>query len=607
YGWVGEYENYRWVLHGLRFPVHHVPGNHDVRWSPLGMQVYGRYLGAPYRSFGHGGCRFVLLDTSVPLSHWGHYESAQLRWLEADLRGVGRETPVFVFTHHWVGRDRVMVDNEEALRRVLEPYNVRAIFNGHGHQDLLWRWDGMLGTMNKGLYQGSYQRVDVDADAGEVRISRRTAEDPHLRPLAAVPLAPDRGTRPLWAMGAAVVEPGSALPEASGVPLEYRWNEGAWAPLPAEGPPAANLAGGANVLSLRQGEGGPQTAGVRVFEPPQPVLRPRWERRLSGGVMSHLRLVDGVLYVSAMDGSVTALHAADGEAAWTARTGGYCHSSPAVADGRVVVGSADGFVYAFDAATGRRLWRRRTGGPVYASAAVARGIAVIPSGDGRVYGLDVDDGAVRWTFALPPGDTAFVQSPVATDGERAYVGAWDRHLYALDVATGAEAWRRQCTQRSFAYSPAIGGPAVGGGRVYVPSNDNVLHAFDAATGESRWTYTSPGDKVGYSSPALVGDRIYAGCLGAAGEVRCIAAEDGREVWMAATGAEIYDSSPAVADGHVSIGSVNGTLSLIDAATGTIRARHRLPPGHFLSSPAAADGWVYAASFSDLVVAFSVAE
>jgi outer membrane protein assembly factor BamB len=605
YGWTGEYDSYRWVLHGTRFPVHHVPGNHDVRWSPLGMQVYTRYLGPPYRAFSHGGCRFVLLDTSVPLSHWGHYESAQLRWLEADLRSTGRETPVFVFTHHWVGRDRVMVDNEEALRRVLEPYNVKAIFNGHGHQDLLWRWDGVLGTMNRGLYQGSYQRVDVDGDAGEVRIWRRTAEDPQLRPLATVTLAPDRATRPVWALGAVRIRSGEPLRLDAGPATDYRWNEGAWAAIPADGVPTATLAGGVNVLSVREREGGAQTAVPHTVDADASPLRPRWERRLTGGVMSHLRLADGVLYASAMDGSVHALRAADGEPMWSAATGGYCHSSPAVADGRVIVGSADGFVYAFDATDGRRVWRRRTGGPVYASPAVADGMVVIPSGDGAVYGLDASDGAVRWRFALPAGDTAFAQSPVATDGERAYVGAWDRHLYALDVRTGREAWRRRCTERSFAYSPAIGGPAVGGGWVYVPSNDNVLHAFRAADGEPGWKYTSPGDKVGYSSPVLVGDRIYVGCLGGAGEVRCIDAASGAEVWMAPTGGEIYDSSPAVADGDVAIGSVNGTLSLISAAGGQIRAKYRLPPGHFLSSPAAGDGWVYAASFSDVVMGFAM--
>jgi outer membrane protein assembly factor BamB len=548
YGWAGEYDAYARVLEGLPYPVHHVPGNHDVRWAPRGLQIFRERVGAPFRSFDHGGVHFVLLDSTVPLSHWGHYESAQLRWLEGDLRRVGRRTPVLVFTHHWTGRPPEPVDNERALYRVLEPYNVKLVFTGHGHQDLLWEWEGLPCTMNKGLYQGSYQRVEVDGGAGELRLFRRTKESPGPAHLTTVPLAPAREKRPVWALGSAEAE-----------------------------------------------------SQVRTVSP----LRPRWERRLGGGVMSHLRLADGVLYVSAMDGSVQALRAGDGRELWKQATRGYCHSSPVLAGDRVVVGSADGDVYAFHARGGKRLWKRRTGGPVYASAAVAQGIAAIASGDGSVYGLDLESGAVRWKFTLPPGNSSFAQSPAATDGERIYLGAWDTYVYALDAATGALVWRRQGTEKSFAYSPAIGGPAVGGGVVYIPANGNVLHAFDAATGETRWSYTSPGDKVGYSSPALVDGRIYIGCLGDKGEVRCLSAADGKEVWTAATGSTIYDSSPAVADGHVSIGSVKGLLNVLSAADGRIVAQHRLPPGHFLSSPAAGNGWIYAASFSDVVAGFAL--
>ena len=239
---------------------------------------------------------------------------------------------------------------------------------------------------------------------------------------------------------------------------------------------------------------------------------------------------------------------------------------------------------------------------MYASADVARGVVGIASGDGSVYGLDAATGAVRWTYALPPSDSAFAQSPAGTDGTRFFVGAWDRHVYALDAATGALVWRRPGTEKSFAYSAAIGGPAVANGVVYIPSNGNVLHAFDAVTGETRWTYSSPGDKVGYSSPAVVDGRLYVGCLGDRGEVRCLDAATGRELWAAATGSTIYDSSPAVADGLVSIGSVDGQLWTFDAADGRIVGRHALPAGHFLASPAAARGIAYAASLADRVVA-----
>jgi outer membrane protein assembly factor BamB len=605
YGWPGEYDNYARAVAGLPFPLHHVPGNHDVRWAPRGLQIFRERLGEPFRSFAHGGCRFVLLDSTVPLSHYGHFESAQLRWLEAELRRTGRRTPVFVVTHHWTGRAPVMVDDERALFETLEPYNVKAVLTGHGHADLLWDWNGIACTMSKGLYQGSYLRVDVDGEAGEAVVARRTAEHPEPRPIATIPLAPARDKRPVWTLGALAVRAGEPVPPGVDGAREARWNAGPWSPLAAASVPTDALPAGHNRLVLRAGEGGPETERPVVVHRPDSPLRPRWERRLGGGVMSHLLLRDGVLYVSAMDGSVSALRAEDGRPLWKAMTGGYCHSSPVLADGRLLVGSADGGVYAFRARDGRPLWKRATGGPVYASAAVAKGVAAIASGDGSVYGLDPETGAVRWKFTLPPGNSAFAQSPAATDGERIFLGAWDTFVYALDAASGEQLWRRPGTDRSFAYSPAIGGPAVGGGVVYVPANGNVLHALDAATGGTRWTYTSPGDKVGYSSPALVDGRIYVGCLGDRGEVRCIAAADGREVWTAATGSVIYDSSPAVADGHVSIGSVDGLLSVLAAADGRVVARYRMPPGHFLASPAAGRGSVYAASYSDVVMGFDL--
>src|SRR5688572_17888475 len=123
YGWAPEYDGYREVLAALPAPTYHIPGNHDVRWSPFGLKIFRERVGATYQSFDKFGCHFVLLDSTVPLSHWGHYESEQLRWLEADLKKAGREIPLFVFTHHWVGRDRVMVDNERRLIRLLAPYN----------------------------------------------------------------------------------------------------------------------------------------------------------------------------------------------------------------------------------------------------------------------------------------------------------------------------------------------------------------------------------------------------------------------------------------------------------------------------------------------------
>jgi outer membrane protein assembly factor BamB len=540
-GWAEEYDELDRALAGLNLPLRHAPGNHDVRWAPLGLQIFAERVGPAHALLEHRGCLFLLLDSTVPLSHWGHIGGPQRRWLQQELARFSPDTPLFVFLHHAPGRRPVVLDDEDAVADSLSSFNTKIIFTGHGHSDLLWDWRGLTLTMGRGLYQGSFQRVEVDPERDEIRVFRRTAEAPALTPFA---------TRPLRAR--VLVHPATA--------------------------PAPPLTG---------------------------ILRPRWTLALGGGVMSRLLLARDTLYVSAMDGSVLALNASDGRVRWTATTGGYCTSSPIMTGDRIIVGSADANVYAFDRRNGRQRWRVATRGPVYASAAVARGVAAIASGDGGVYGIGVTDGVVRWQYQLPPGPSAFAQSPAATDGNRFFIGAWDRHVYALDAVTGREVWRYAATPTSMYYSAAIAAPAVANGRLFVPSNDNVLHALEPSTGRVLWTRTTTGDKFGYSSPTVVGDRIYIGCLGDRGEVRCLAVDDGRELWVSATGSTIYESSPAVAGGRVAIGSVDGTLWLLDAADGAIRGSYRFPSGHLLATPAADRGRVYAASFAEIVMAFDV--
>jgi outer membrane protein assembly factor BamB len=542
-GWPEEYDDMDRALAGLDLQVHMAPGNHEVRWAPLGLQIFGERVGPPYRIIEHGGCVFAQLDSTVPLSHWGHVGGPQRRWLERELARYG-DAPVFAFLHHPPGRTPSALDDEDALADVLARFNTKLIFTGHGHSDQYWQWRGIPLTMARGLYQGSYLRVHIDPDADEIRLERRTTAAPVPRQFATLPLY----ARPHVAPAAAAAP---ALPHDEG------------------------------------------------------LLAAAWTRELPGGVMSRLLLHGDTLHLTAMDGSVLALDTRDGSERWHYTTGGYCHSSPVRAGDSIIVGSADAHVYALDAATGALRWRFATGAPVYASAAVAGDIVAIASGDGSIYGLDLAAGTLRWKYSLPEGPSAFSQSPAITDGQRFYIGAWDRHVYALDARTGTEVWRYLATPATFYYSAAIAAPALSGGRLFVPSNDGILHCIDTNTGTAVWTQKSGGDKFGYSSPTIVGDRIFIGCLGDRGEVRCVSADDGEVLWVAATGATIYESSPAVTGNHIAIGSVNGTLWLLETATGRIADQYRFPPGHFISTPAADARRIYAATFAEVVIALDV--
>ncbi|MFN3685142.1 MAG: PQQ-binding-like beta-propeller repeat protein, partial [Fimbriimonadaceae bacterium] len=444
YGWNGEYENYRSAKEAVGFPILDVPGNHDVRWSPLGMQVFRRHLGEPHQARSEDGLLVVALDSTVPLSHWGHFEKSQLIWLRERLEAAGPDTPVVLATHHWVGWGSMMVDNENELLETIRPFNVRLILTGHGHKDLLWRWNGVPCTMGKGLYQGTYQKIEADFGSGELIVSRRTAEEPSLREILRVPLKAPGKAKPSWTVATHPIEAGQPVPARMPEATEARWNGQSFQAIEAALAATSGLPAGEHVLTARAGEDGPWVPLPVVIRRAASRLRTLWQTELPGGVMSHVRPHRDRLFLSCMDGSVVCLDRRTGGKVWAARTDGYCHSTPLIADGRLYVGSADGRLHAFDARTGERLWRKATGGPVYASPALARGILAIASGDGRVYGLDPVSGAERWRYEMPPSNTAFAQSVAATDGERFYIGAWDNGLYALDAASGRLAWRRLC-------------------------------------------------------------------------------------------------------------------------------------------------------------------
>jgi 3',5'-cyclic AMP phosphodiesterase CpdA len=98
-----------------KITLYNAPGNHDVRWNPIGKEGYVKGVGPLNQSWDYENIHFVTLDSTVLLQHWGHISQDQLDWLKADLDKVGTEKPVIIGFHHWIGRDTVQTDNEQAV------------------------------------------------------------------------------------------------------------------------------------------------------------------------------------------------------------------------------------------------------------------------------------------------------------------------------------------------------------------------------------------------------------------------------------------------------------------------------------------------------------
>lgn len=295
---------------------------------------------------------------------------------------------------------------------------------------------------------------------------------------------------------------------------------------------------------------------------------------------------------------------------WRFETEGPIRSSPAVAGGRIYVGSADGHVYAVDL-DGRQVWKTGLGTAVTASPAVAGGRVFVQGRTGEVVALAAASGAVEWrvpTGADAPLDWGFesgdlyVSSPVVTGG-KVLIGGGDGHLYALDAANGKTLWKVKTGGR------VRSSPAVSDGVVYAGSMDGSLYAVDLATGQSKWRFDTVGAslksgnfgfdrKTIQSSPAVVDGTVYVGSRD--GFLYAVDAATGKERWRQDHKASWINSSPAVWDGKVYAGSSDAVfVQAVDVQTGKEVWRTRTE-GIVWSSPAIAGSTLYVGDGSGLL-------
>lgn len=114
-----------------KFPMHYVPGNHDITDS-LQLPMYLRYAGKPYYSFDFGPDHFIVLDNSRGDGFLVD-QARQLEWLKKDLEKSKKARYTFCFYH----MPRWNIDPGEkvldTLHAIFKAGGVDAVINGHYH------------------------------------------------------------------------------------------------------------------------------------------------------------------------------------------------------------------------------------------------------------------------------------------------------------------------------------------------------------------------------------------------------------------------------------------------------------------------------------------
>jgi outer membrane protein assembly factor BamB len=158
----------------------------------------------------------------------------------------------------------------------------------------------------------------------------------------------------------------------------------------------------------------------------------------------------------------------------------------------------------------------------------------------------------RWVFKAKDSVEG---APVVVDGV-AYLASADKHLYAVELASGKEKWKVKL-------GPMRAGAAVQGGRVYVGDLEGKVYAVEAATGKRVWTYESDVGGEIASGCNFHGDNILVAAQGM--PLTCLD-KDGKAVWKFEIDGG-SNGSPTVSGDMVFASGCDSAFHAIDAKTG----------------------------------------
>ncbi len=615
FGFEEEFTSLTELLKSSKRPVYPAMGNHDVRWSNSGKENYRHAFGEAYKTVDYNGVRFVLMDSSMLIEHYGHFDGQQLKKLEADLASMNDGMCAVLAMHHPPLSPGHFIDNEYQFADLISRYNVPLVCDGHGHAFQRYSRNGTTYAMggsvsNGGAPNRSYRvyRVEPDKMVSITRIyDRNITETQDPVPTNSLKRN-DLTTTMTQSETVAVTLAGKPYSGSAGMVMDQMSSYGLTI---SDG--VLDLAGttfnnGIHQLTVEVPDSGTSVISTLNFETAtdnRTTISRRF--KLDSGNQSHPVVKDDILYVGANDGFMRAINLADPQGAllWKTNLNSEILSTPAVTTGSVIVGSMDSHVYSLARTDGRVEWKYKTNQAVLASPLVTDDTVYIGSGDKNMYALDLKTGDKKWSFAA---EKLIKCTPALADG-KLFFGAWDNFYYAVDASTGELIWKAPVAHRANGhFSAATSNPVISGENVIFCSHDYTVRCISQQTGGTVWTYKPDKAELGpsYSTAVIDGDVAYMGSIN--GHVVGHHVETGLKVFDVNVRPEkkddLFDSIPAFKDGRIYVGSVGGNLYCLNVAEKAVEWSVALQPGFIFTGPTLWKDKVLVGSLNDMVYEIS---
>jgi outer membrane protein assembly factor BamB len=255
---------------------------------------------------------------------------------------------------------------------------------------------------------------------------------------------------------------------------------------------------------------------------------------------------NGTVYIGDLGGVLHAINAADGKRLWTFKTGSEIKSSPVVVGDRVLIGSYDENLYCVSTRNGSVIWKFKTNGPVHSTPSTSGGVAFFAGCDEMFRAIRIADGKEMFSVS----SDAYTGASPALRGNSAYYGTFNNEVLMVSLTAHRVGWRYEHPQRKFPYYSSV---AVTTNSLVVGGRDKLVHGISLA-GKGIWNFATRARVE--SSPAIADGRVFVGSND--GRFYVLNLANGAKLWEFNAGAPL-SASPAIAKGRIIIGSQDGRL------------------------------------------------
>lgn len=483
------------VIDKLENPYYIVAGNHDAKWSESGCNTFAKVFGYEQFEFEKGGIKFIgcncgpnMRMAPALLPH------ESLMWLDSIAGAVPREQPV-IFVNHYP-QDSSMLNYFQVVN-TLKKCNIQLLIGGHWHSNNILDYNGVPGILGRAPDRGSslgYNIVTIAGDSLQVR--ERLLRDKEGRecdvigePWYSMKLSSEPKYSP---------DQYDASVNPYGLPDDFPW------------------------IGFDVNESNPQVSEV-------------WRSQDESDIGCGATYAGRFVAYANTQGVVKVLRSRNGKLKWSYATDGKVFSTPAVADGRLVIGSTDGYIYCFKLRNGRLLWKYQCEKSVLASPAIFEGKAFVGSSDGMFRAIDIRTGKLAWE---KDGIAGFVECRPWVDAEQVVFGDWANTLYSLDTSTGELQWTWSI-RGSRMLSPAAVWPVKSNGRIFIVTPARKAYAIDAKTGVQIWMSNGGRESIALSPD---GSRVYVKTMSDQVQAYSTASDNAEKVWEVNPGIN-YDIAP----------------------------------------------------------------